>query len=67
MLNACIIIIIESPFTVFLFFSAFFYSLIKVILQLKFSTGERQVEDMMGDKGLRVLLCYKSTAPCQLC
>ena len=44
MFNDCIIIF-QSPLTVFLV-SAFLTSLIKLILWLKFSTGNRQAEDM---------------------
>ena len=41
-------------------------SRIKLILPLRFSTDKRQAEDMMGGKGHRVLLPYKSAATCQL-
>ena len=56
----------SSLLSLFSFLPAFLSSLIKLILRLKFSTDKRQAEDMMGGKGHRFLLPYKSTAPCQL-
>ena len=46
-------------------FPALLSSRIKLILPLRFSTDKRQAEDMMGGKGHRVLLPYKS-ATCRL-
>ena len=48
MFNECIDIIWSPLFGLFSFFNAFLISLIKLILQLKFSTDKKQAKDMGG-------------------
>ena len=48
MFNECIGIIWSPLFGLFSFFNAFLISLIKLILQLKFSTDKKQAKDMGG-------------------
>ena len=55
-------LLLFSLLWLFSFVSAFFISLIKPILWLKFSTGKRQAENLLGaGKDHTVLLCFKRT------